>query len=317
MILARITDIAFLFPDRAESRVTLKGEDLASLLKAKPTEDKLYEEKQEIDMVEETLSASRSRLSLPGTRPPPLFATPMPTITHEKSKSYLQFIQAFAERMDYEVFVAFDDVSPGRAAPNPSDPDPRPVSFHFETARSAVLNELVTLHWGRDIVDFKPTFTAWDILTYAVASGSTPRGRGGIMEFVTLDSAVNDRHTAPDGAAPLSVAQVRESAFRDENSPEDNGEEITASNIDQERAAMQATAMVRNSARQFLTADITTIGFTRLRPGIHVNLTGFHAPFDGIYYVTKTVHTLSAEGYRTVCTVRRPGMLDPSRYPSG
>ena len=66
-------------------------------------------------------------------------------------------------------------------------------------------------------------------------------------------------------------------------------------------------------------ADVTTIGFTGLRPGIHVNLSGLYAPFDGVYYVTTAVHTLSAEGkgFTTKCSLRRPGMLDPSAYPGG
>ena len=315
MILARVTDLGFTFPSAAGSMVMLKGEDLASLLKAKPTADKKYEQQHEVDMVEAVLEASESKLSL-ADKPAPLFSTAMPVITHEKAKSYLQFIQAFAERMDYEVFVAFDNPEPGRAAPNPTEADARSVSFHFQPARSAVLNEMVTLQWGRDIVDFKPTFTAWDILTYVTASGSVPQGRGGIMEFVTLDSGIDDLHTAPGGPAPLNVAEARKKAFADENSASENGDEVTAANIDQERAVMQATAKLRASARQFLAADITTIGFTKLKPGIHVNLTGFYAPFDGVYYITKTVHTLSAAGYVTVTSVRRPGMLDPSTYPS-
>ena len=97
----------------------------------------------------------------------------------------------------------------------------------------------------------------------------------------------------------------------------ENVEPIPVSNIDEERARLQATAKLRASARQFLTAEITTIGFTGLRPGIHVNLTGFDAPFDGIYYVTQTVHSLTAAGYITKTSLRRPGMLDPSDYPAG
>ena len=316
MILARITDVGFLFPSGAGSLVTLKGEDLASLLKAKPTMDNIYIDFHEIEMVEMELEASASGLALPATRPDSPFSQPMPSITHEKAKSYLQFIQAFAERMDFEVFVAFNDPSPGRAAPNPSDPDPRPTSFHFEPARSAVLNEVVTLQWGRDIVDFKPTFAVWDILTSATASGSLPRGRGTFTATATLDDAINDLHAAEGGETPIPASAARRAAFDEENRPEENGEQITASNIDQERASLQAVAKLRASARQFLTGDITTIGFTKLRPGIHVNLTGVHPPFDGIYYITKTVHTLSAAGYLTVTSLRRPGMLDPAGYPS-
>jgi hypothetical protein len=35
------------------------------------------------------------------------------------------------------------------------------------------------------------------------------------------------------------------------------------------------------------------------------------APFDGFYYVTKTVHTIGTDGYRTKITASRPGMEFP------
>jgi hypothetical protein len=316
MMLARITDVAFDFPAAEGAKITLKGEDLVSLLKAKPEMDEMYIDFHEIDMVELVLSSSNSGLSLPADRPQNAFSTVLPSITHEKAKSFLQFIQAFAERMDYEVFVAFDNPEPGRAAPNPVEADPRSVSFHFEPSRSATVDDVVALQWGRDIVDFKPKLKVWDILTAAEASGSVPRGRGGLTVTVPMSDAINDLQTADGGPTPMSVADFRASEFDEENRPEANVHTITATNIDEERARMHAKAALRKSAREFLTADITTIGFTRLRPGIHVNLTGLYAPFDGIYYVAKTVHTLTAAGYITKTSLNRPGMLDPDQYPT-
>jgi phage protein D len=64
-----------------------------------------------------------------------------------------------------------------------------------------------------------------------------------------------------------------------------------------------------------LTAEATVIGSPNLRPGIHVNLSKLEAPFDGIYYVTKSEHTIDNSGYQTKLSLRRPGMLDPSLYP--
>ena len=96
---------------------------------------------------------------------------------------------------------------------------------------------------------------------------------------------------------------------------ENNVTKVNTAAIDEERARMQGIAVLRKSAREFLTAEITTIGYPALRPGTHINLTGYYAPFDGIYYVTQAVHALSASGYTTRLTVRRPGMLDPAGYP--
>lgn len=309
MILARVTDISFLFPQAAGAQVTLQGEDLLSLLKTKPAQDTLYSNQQEVDVVRSAVSASGASLSVRATAPTPGFSAPLASVTHQGANTYLQFIESLAERMDYETYVDFDDPSPGSNS--------SAVSLHFEPARSATLGEPIELAWGRDLLDFKPAFKGWDLLTDAVASGTQPGRRRPFTATVTMANAINDLHRADGGGTPLSASDARQSAFDNENRPDSHTERISVTNLDEERARLQATAVLRRSARQFLTADVTTIGVTGLRPGRHVNLSGFHAPFDGIYYITQTVHTLSAAGYLTVSSLRRPGMLDPSGYPRG
>lgn len=312
MMLARVTDVGFHFPPAAGAQLTLKGEDLLSLLKTKPETDYIHFESQEIDTVELSLDESGSGLTLASPKTASPFSTVLNSVTHEKAKTYQQFIESFAERMDYEVFVDFDDGSAVKTAAE------RKVSLHFEPARSATKGNPIPLVWGRDIVEFKPTFKVWDVLTEAVASGSVPRGRGAITVPVSMDSAINDLHTGADGAAPINAAEGRKRAFSSEGRKADaNSEPVKTTNIDQERAEMQARAVLRKSARQFLTADLMTIGYTKLKPGVHVDLSKLYPPFDGVYYVTQTVHMLSAAGYITKSTLRRPGMLDPAKYPGG
>lgn len=314
MILARVTDMSFAFPQAAGATVTLKGDDLVSLLRVSPDEPMIYLDYHEVDMVSDVLQSSSSGMTM-ANPPEPEFSTPMEGVTRKQTVTYLKFIEEFAERMDYEIFASFDDPKPGPSGRNPSSADPRPVSFHFETSRSAKLDATVPLQWGRDIVEFTPAFTVWDILTKVTARGSVPRERGTIEAEATLDGVINDLHAAPGGSAPLAAGAARTAAFGDETHPEENATTLAVTDLDAERAALAAAAKLRASARKFLTADVTTIGFTKLRPGIHVDLTGFSAPFDGIWYVTRTVHTLNASGYLTVSSLRRPGMLDPSGYP--
>lgn len=324
MMLARVTNVAFGFPSAAGASVTITGEDLLSLLKAKPNSPVLHFSIHEIDMVESEVAFSGCGLTVVPPEPRNLFSSPMGDVTHEPAQSYLQFIQSMAERMDYEVFVEFDDAG----EPLPGDGATEVVpKFYFVPSRSAVLGDPIPLAWGLDIVEFKPTFKVWDMFTAARVAGNVPRGRGSITVDVPMADAIEgDLHTASGQPAPLSAIDVRHRAFETEltfltnmvgDEIEANVSTINVTNIDEERAERQGLAALRKSAREFLTADITTIGYTRLRPGIHVNLTGFYAPFDGIYYVTQAVHTLSSTGYTTKISVRRPGMLDPSSYPGG
>jgi len=86
------------------------------------------------------------------------------------------------------------------------------------------------------------------------------------------------------------------------------------SNLDEVRADWAAKAIIRKKGRELFTIDATTIGVPRIRPGNHVEIRGMRAPFDGFYYITKTVHTFGSDGYRTKITAARPGMeLSPYR----
>lgn len=332
MMLVRVNDIAFSFPSGAGASLTLKCEDLVSLLKIKPTIDynptnPMLEE----DRVREELLKSGCGLDYVGPSGANLFSQPQSNITHKTDKSFLQFIQEFADRMDYEVFAEFDNPGTPLSGSGATQLIPK---FHFVPSRCGTLGDPIPIaggfaSGGSDVIDFKPAFKIWDLFTGARVAGNVPTGRGTINTPVDIDEAMTDNthqelHPAPSGSTPLSASEVRRRAFATEVSyqtgisgseMERNITTINVTAIDAERARMQGIAALRKSAREFLTAEISTIGYPQLRPGTHINLTGYHAPFDGVYYVTQAVHALSASGYTTRLTVRRPGMLDPAGYP--
>jgi phage protein D len=72
-----------------------------------------------------------------------------------------------------------------------------------------------------------------------------------------------------------------------------------------------AQAVLREKAREFLTISGTTVGLPYLRPGVYVEIRGMRAPFDGFYYVAKTVSRLCGRGFTTQFNARRPGMPLP------
>jgi len=86
------------------------------------------------------------------------------------------------------------------------------------------------------------------------------------------------------------------------------GTESNQRGIDGERAQVMSEALYRQRARQFLKVDAETIGLPRLRAGRYVEFRGMRAPFDGFYYVEKSVHTYGGDGLRTQLIARRPGM---------
>jgi phage protein D len=84
--------------------------------------------------------------------------------------------------------------------------------------------------------------------------------------------------------------------------------------LDDTRATWNAEGLLRKKARELLTIEATAVGLPRLRPGRHVEIRGYRPPFNGFYYVTRTVHTLGADGLRTRFSASRPGLeLPPYR----
>ncbi len=306
MIVARVTDVKFAFPNSGGAKITLKGEDLLSVLKCKDERDKRYRNDFEDDIVADVLQRSGARLAAGSALAHlPRFDEGLRSVTHQKSQTYLKFIQSLAERLDYEVFVAFSDNE---------NPDSE-IAFHFEATRSLLLGDVFSLRWGRDILEFNPTFKVWEQFTSAVARGRHPRNRQRIEETAAARAIEADLHQEEGNAAPLNAIAARERFFEGHDCG--NVEPVDVANLDSGRARRKAEAVLRKRAREFLTVEGKTIGSPALRPGMHMSIAGMSAPFDGLYYVTKTVHTLDNSGYRTGFSLRRPGMLPPEGYLTG
>jgi phage protein D len=310
MIAARITDITFSFPQSGGARLTLAGEDFLSLLKRKDTRDKRYRNQDEVAIVRDLLGRSSCGLGLADPLVPrESFSDSLGSVTHQKSQTYLQFIQSLAQRLDYEVFVDFDD---------PTDPASE-VKFHFEPSRSLALNQIVDVEWTENLIAFNPKFKVWEQFTGAVARGRHPRNRRRIEEDVAAEAVIADLHADPHAEREprlLNAIEARQIFFAEEGHGEENPEPVDVSNLDRDRARVKAAAVLRARAREFLTAEGSTIGLPQLRPGVHVNIKEMRAPFDGLYYVTRAIHSLDDSGYRTEFSVRRPGMLHPEDYPA-
>lgn len=350
MILARITDLAFSFPADGGSRVVVTGEDLMSILKVKPTRDHPYPAgRQEEEIFDDVLQRARAGVSYArGDRPIPRRDQGLPAVRHQKSQTYFQFMTDIADRLDTELYVDFVDRNvesvsvPGAATADESNADStaidvsRELEFRMEPARSGIrpstrdedwtANETrdrstyIELRHGKSLIDFTPTLKVWEMPTSANVSGSHPHRRGrarGEITAADIQSAIRGElwpsESYPD-ATPIDAISARREYFGDANDAEDNADSSHTSHLDQQRTRMQALASVLKKVREFLTVEAKTIGVPKLRAGKHVHILGLRPPFDGFYYVTKTVHTLDGSGYFTQLALRRPGMLPPGMY---
>ena len=330
MIAGPITDMKFTFASGEGARLTVCGEDDLRLLKQKNKKKVDYWGVNEHDVITDVLR----RVCLPAFTPPqvsvcvepsgsctgfplplsepgkpwPNFVTgPARALAerHEEGQSFLEYLQKFADRFDFEVFIEFADLDdPGSG-----------LTFHFEPARcrlppDSTIRDIYVLERGRNLIEFTPIFKVLDQCTCVVVKGRhRVRTRPKLVDGVATPEILDDELHRDEarGDPPLVPGpEIRRRIYGDNPCIPNN-----VTNIDEERAEVMAEAQLRRSAREFLTIDGQTIGLPRLRPGFHAEIRGMRPPFDGFYYITKTVHTYGAEGLRTKFTGRRPGMPLP------
>lgn len=346
MIIAQVTDLQFSFPASGGAQVQIVGEDLLSLLKVKPDADKNYERKHEEDIAQEvwnavfTAATQRPGFTIvDGARASEGRTTPQRSVRHTKSNTYFQFLQELADRLDYEMHLEFRnrdaqrDFLPGEATLMPIDVASE-LQFFFEPARSS--NPPVAtpqdgldqadgefhyvLRWGRSLIDFSPKFKVFDMPTRAEALGTNPGRRARSRQELTaseIDTMLASELPLSPNYSSLTMKTAlaaRTEYFGNAGVNAENNDSSQGSNLDEPRLKRKARASFLKKVREFLTADGSVIGLPKLRPGVHVDIVGFRPPFDGFYYVTKTVHSLDSSGYRTQFSLRRPGMLPPEKY---
>ena len=232
------------------------------------------------------------------------------TLALNQGQTYLEFLQQIAKRYDCEIFVEFDDLE----SKQPS------VHLHFEPARSrlpenAESPNCIVLRYGKNLIEFSPTFKVFDQYTDVTVQGRhrnrrrPEQVRSDSIRFGILDDELhlyNERNDPQLIAGP----EVR-SAYFGKTFGENIHQLPRQTNMDQERIQVMAEAVFRQKARELMTVVGTTVGIPTLRPGMYILIQDMHPPFDGFYYLEKTVSRYSASGFTTQFTARRPGMPLP------
>ncbi|MEZ4399292.1 MAG: hypothetical protein R3B06_04690 [Kofleriaceae bacterium] len=351
MIVAQVNDLKFSFPASGGAQVQVIGEDLLCRFKVKPSQDHPYSNKQEEELVDASIAHVFAGVGdRPGLAPGSVTAAqqgrtqPLRSVRHQKATTYFQFITDLAERLNFELFMEFKDVRAARTSARTVDVAGGPVTLaselqvHFEQARSqrgprgerragtdlAGEDELAELHyqlrWGKNLIEFTPTFKVYDMPTQAEAFGTNHGARARSSQRLTpteLTSLMTAELPASDsypGVTPRHAVDARRDYFGDTGAGAENNQSTAGSNLDGPRLKLKAGAEFLKKVREFMTADGQTLGLPRLRPGQYLDIVGLRPPFDGYYYVTRTVHSLDSSGYKTQFTVRRPGMLPPENY---
>jgi len=150
------------------------------------------------------------------------------------------------------------------------------------------------LEWGKTLVQFRPTLTTANQISQVTVRGWNRRTRRPITATASLGSAGIEINRDQD-----AVAQAVQGRH----------EVITDRPIHTQR---EADALARNILRQqlqeMIKASGATVGLPDLRSGRRLHIKNLGPRFDGVYFITKTTHTIG-DGYRTTFDARREGPL--------
>jgi hypothetical protein len=311
MVSGPISDMRFTFSDRDGARLEVCGEDDLCILKNKNPKKVDYWARPEKEIIQDVLN--RAKFPLPLADP----VIPWPKFTestgkalaeaHFEGQSYLEYLMKFAERWDFEVFLEYESLD------NPNSG----LKFHFEPCRcrrppDSTFREVYIVERGKTLIEFNPDLRVVDQWTSVTFTGHDHSWQNPTMISATAGPASD-----PD---PVLADELHIDAARGDEKLTTGPEwrrrkfgpnphtEINQRGIDAERAQVMANSLYRKRAREFLKVGTVTIGLPRLRAGRYVEYRGMRTPFDGFYYVEKSEHVYSSDGFRTHFTARRPGM---------
>jgi hypothetical protein len=318
MVSGPVTDMRFEFSSGSGASLTVSGEDDLSQLKDHESNRKDFPKSPELQIVSDALTLASYPLTwaMNSQVPWPSFANDSSQGVSESmldGQSYLEFLQKLADRLDAEIFIEFSDLTDATS----------PLEFHFEISRSRVppqmsSGDIFVLHRDRNLIEFSPSIRVVDQPSKAQVKGRhrdrnnptrvTAEADPSADSTLLMDELRPDDSTSPPQA--LTPGPLVRSHFFP-NRTDNPSSDPNQSNLDPARATVLAQAQLRRKAREFFTIDGTTVGLPRLRPGNFIQIKGMRPPFDGFYYVTKTVHSYGADGMRTKFSARRPGMVLP------
>ena len=188
------------------------------------------------------------------------------------------FLLERARRRGYEITI---DEQPGGA---------QKVLYFGPTSELA--NVTYVLEWGKSLQSFRPVFSSARQLAAVTVCGFDRKAKKQIAERVELkDLPQADRVNAD--LMKYTIAAGREDVVTDQ--PVNT----------QEEARKKAFAILREQQQKMVTCSGTTVGLPDLRAGRNVVVRGTGFPFDGVYFLTGTRHTLGEQGYRTTFDAKR------------
>ncbi len=159
------------------------------------------------------------------------------------------------------------------------------------------------LHWGRDLVSFKPTINVNGLRTRVAVRGQ-PTDNGGDPADEIEFTATKPPTKAHEMGKELGTEYLKRMLEGEDADDQVESFEVRS----REEAEKIAKLRFNRNALEFLTGQVTSVGDIRIRGGEVVELDGLGRLFNGKYYVTRATHRIDSSGYQTRFEVKRSGL---------
>lgn len=269
LFIGLITSVNWNFSEDNYLDISVEGKDYSFLL-MKHTYNKIIKEATISDIVEkimnETYKNTFKKVKIEATD------VTYKQVKNQEENDYL-FIKSLADKIGYEFFI--DN-----------------KNFYFQS-QPQNQSSAFTLYYGKEILGFKPEMNVEKEISKVKVIGLELSGdKERIVGEATLQSSEGIFTDASSGIKSL---------LKKLNAIEYEVKEPVKT---LEEATKRAKSILENFSKNFFKGEIKSIGIPDLKPGITITLSGLGKRFSRDYYVEKTVHSFSEQGYETTVSVR-------------
>jgi phage protein D len=221
----------------------------------------------------------------------------------------IDFLLIQARKLGYVVYV--DQEPQGRSTREvlyfgpPDDRHPGVPDLRYE------------LKWGISLIDFSPKLsTANQVSGVEVRSWNRSTNRAIKPRVTTSDSDLR-RYGITANTDLLPLVQRRDTMGLPLGTCREREEVIVNEpQFTLQQAERRAASMLSERLQHMVEATGTTIGLPNLRAGQRVVIEGVGRRFRGVYFVTRTTHTINDSGYTTKFSAHRESALPRDGGPS-
>ena len=214
----------------------------------------------------------------------------------------IDFLLIEARRLGYVVYV---DLEPqGRTAREvlyfgpPDERHPGVPDVRYE------------LKWGISLIDFSPKLSTANQVSGVEIRGWNRSTNRAIKPRVTTSESDLRRHGITTNVDLLPLVQRRDTLGLPLGTCREREEVIVNEpQFTLQQAERRAAAKMTERLAQLVEATGTTIGLPHLRAGQRVVIDDVGRRFRGVYFITKTTHTINDSGYTTKFTAHREAAL--------